>query len=410
MAKSLRKRFAVMAAVLIAALALPVIGSGTVHASSWETILDKLAAYSAISQTFNDYQTPRNSIKGDILIKKTGDTAFDSENEKVYQMKDGQDYTLGLKLNVKGVKDDMNGIKNTIATNPAVIKYVDEMGNGGSDATSVTGKGGLDIVGVRQLQSQMVANVKIPEGIDMSKVDLNKNKLQLGDNFGPYTDNESLKRVPIVNTDPYNKDKGYDLSGYKFQVTSAAYDEASRNLHIVMTLQIPKNYYGKSYDDVSQFNFGCLYSVVTGMPDNFTLEIPGITLDKNAKANTDMTFDGTMGQSQSKDAKEAVDSDCFMSSKVSYSGSFPVRVNWYASQFAGGEDAAKPAASAQGISLTVRKFVPKSEQPVTPKQAVQKLQKGIKTGDTTPIALYVILAAAAAGAAIVLIKHRPARH
>lgn len=400
MAKSLRKRFAVMAAVLIAALALPAFGGGTVHASSF---WDKFLAYSAISQVFNDYQAPRNSIKGDILIKKTGDTDYDSENQAVYQMKDGQDYTLGLRLNVKGVKDDMNGIKNSIATNQYVIKYVDDMGNGGADAKSVTGKGGLDIVGVRQLQSQMVANVKIPEGIDMSKVDLNK--LQLGDNFGPYTDNESLKRVPIVNTDPYNKDKGYDLSGYKIQVTSAAYDEASRNLHIVMTLQIPKNYYGKSYDDVSQFNFGCLYSVVTGMPDNFTLEIPGITLDKNAKANTNMTFDGSMGQNQPKDAKKAVDSDCYMSSKVSYSGAYPVRVNWYASQLAGGEDAANPKESAQGISLTVQKEVPKPVQPVQ-KMAASK----VNTGDTTPIALYVILAAAAAGVAVVLIKHRPARH
>jgi hypothetical protein len=74
---------------------------------------------------------------------------------------------------------------------------------------------------------------------------------------------------------------------------------------------------------------------------------------------------------------------------------------------AAAEGAAKPTTSAQGISLTVKKFVPKPEQPVTPKQVIQK---GIKTGDTTPIALYVILAAAAVGAAVVLIKHRPARH
>jgi uncharacterized protein HemX len=42
-------------------------------------------------------------------------------------------------------------------------------------------------------------------------------------------------------------------------------------------------------------------------------------------------------------------------------------------------------------------------------QTVQKTSK-VNTGDTTPIALYVILAAAAAGVAVVLIKHRPARH
>ncbi|MGN0194055.1 MAG: sortase B protein-sorting domain-containing protein [Pseudoramibacter sp.] len=301
-------------------------------------------------------------------------------------MKDGQEYTLGLKLNTTGIKEDMENIKK-------------DSGFTGNDPGTVTGDVSLDVVGIMNAESQMTADVKIPEGIDMSKVDLSN--LQLGDNFGEYKDNESLKHVAIANTDP----KVYDLSGYKFKVTSAAYDETSRNLHIVMTLQIPKNYNGKSYDEISQFNFGCLYSIVNGMPDNFTLEIPGIKLAKNAKANTNMTFDGSMGQNQPKDTKKAVDSDCYMSSKVSYSGSFPVRVNWYASQLAGGEDAANPKESAQGISLTVQKEVPKPVQPVQ-KTAASK----VNTGDTTPIALYVILAAAAVGAAAVLIKHRPARH
>jgi hypothetical protein len=396
MAKSLRKRFAVMAAVLIAALALPVIGSGTVHAAGGTF---------SVWNAFNEYGQPRNSIKGDILIKKTGDTTYDSEDQAVYQMKDGQDYTLGLKLNTTGIKEDMENIKKA-------------SGFTGTDPLTASGDATLDVVGIVNPESQMTADVKIPEGIDMSKVDLNKHKLQLGDNFGEYKVNESLKLVPIDNTDPYKKDKGYDLSDYRFQVTSAAYDEASRNLHIVMTLQIPKNYYGKSYDDVSQFNFGCLYKIVNGMPDNFTLEIPGIALDKNVKEGQTMTFDGSMGQNSN-------DSDCYMSARVSYTWRLPFRGNWYASQLAGGADAANPKESAQGISLTVQKEVPKPVQPDNPKptqptktdskpaanntQTVQKTSK-VNTGDTTPIALYVILAAAAAGVAVVLIKHRPARH
>ncbi len=397
MAKSLRKRFAVMAAVLIAALALPVIGSGTVHAAS---------PTFSVWNAFNKYGQPLNSIKGDILIKKTGDTTYDSEDQAVYQMKDGQDYTLGLMLNTTGIKEDMENIKKA-------------SGFTGTDPSTASGDATLDVVGIVNPESQMTVDVKIPEGIDMSKVDLNKHKLQLGDNFGEYKNNESLKSVDIAGTDFY-KDKGYDLSGYKFQVTSAAYDEASRNLHIVMTLQIPKNYNGKSYDEISQFNFGCLYKIVNGMPDNFTLEIPGIALDKNVKEGQTMTFDGSMGQNSN-------DSDCYMSAKVSYSLGLPFRGNWYASQLAGGADAANPKESAQGISLTVQKEVPKPVQPDNPKptqptktdnkpaannnQTVQKTAASkVNTGDTTPIALYVILAAAAAGVAVVLIKHRPARH
>ena len=394
MAKSLRKRFAVMAAVLIAALALPVIGSGTVHAAG--------GSYSTVVKALNKYGKPRNSIKGDLLIKKTrkADAQVDpkedqsvynynTENDKVYQMKEGQEYTLGLKLNVTGIKQDMENVKR-------------ESGFTGNDPSSVTGDAVLDRVVIVHPESQMVANIKIPKGIDMTEAKKYLANLQLGDNFGEYKDNESLRDVKIPSTDPVD----YDLTGYKFKVTSATYDDASRNLHIVMTLQMPKNFRGGTYDDDRQFNFGCLYSIVNGMPDNFTLEIPGIKLDKDVKADTDMTFDGSMGQNSDS-------SDCYMKANVTNHDwlwdllGLKFRGNWFASQFAGGEDAAKPTTSAQGISLTVKKFVPKPEQPVTPKQVIQK---GIKTGDTTPIALYVILAAAAAGVAVVLIKHRPARH
>lgn len=400
MAKSFRQKLAVMAAVLIAALALPAFGGGTVHAANNPSYLSVVSA-------FKTYGQPRNSIKGDILIKKTGDTTYDSENQAVYQMKDGQDYTLGLKLNTAGIKEDLRAVKT-------------EAGFTGTDPSTVTGDQMLDNIIIVHPESQMTADVKIPEGIDMSNVDLTN--LQLGDNFGPYTDNESLKHVGIAYTDP----QVYDLSGHKFKVTAANYDDTTRNLHIVMTLQIPKNYNGKSYDEIRQFNFGCLYKIVNDMPDNFTLEIPGITLDKTAKAGENMTFDGSMGQPSST-------SECYMKANVTNHDNLwdffglKFRSNWYASQFAGGEDAANPKESTQGISLTVQKEVPKPVQPDNPKptqptktdnkpaannnQPVQKTAASkVNTGDTTPIALYVILAAAAAGVAVVLIKHRPARH
>jgi hypothetical protein len=69
----------------------------------------------------------------------------------------------------------------------------------GTDPGTVSGDASLDVVGIMNAESRMTSDVKIPEGIDMSKVDLTN--LQLGDNFGEYKDNESLKQVAIANTD-----------------------------------------------------------------------------------------------------------------------------------------------------------------------------------------------------------------
>ena len=292
-----------------------------------EEFLKKLAAYNAISDTFAEYKDARNSIKGDILIKGSGDSSYDTESDHGYAVKEGNTYTLGLKLDVTGVKQDLKDIKSKVLSTPAVTDYFNYMGNGG-----------LDVVGVKNLQSELVANISIPDGLDASSEEVQNalGHLQLRDNFGQYTSNAS---VHVDNTDV----KDYDLSGYKFAVTDAKLDD-HKNIRIVMDLQIPKNYNGKSYDDISQFNFACLYAVVENMPDVFTLEIPGIKADATKKIEK-MTINGSMGQ-------QSDTSDCFMSAALTYSGSYPFRTNWYATQMDGGQD----ALNSNGISLTtVRK-------------------------------------------------------
>ena len=293
-----------------------------------EELLKKLAAYKAISDTFAEYKDARNSIKGDILIKDSEDSSYDTESDQGYAVKAGNTYTLGLKLDVTGVKKDLQDIKSNVLSNPAVTDYFNYMGNGG-----------LDVVGVKNLQSELVANISIPEGLDASSEEVQKalKNLQLKDNFGQYTSKAS---VDVDNTDV----KHYDLSGYKFAVTSATLSDDHKNIKIVMDLQIPKNYNGKSYDDISQFNFACLYAVVENMPDVFTLEIPGIKADATKKIGK-MTIKGRMGQ-------QSDTSDCFMSAALTYSSSYPFRTNWYATQMDGGQD----ALNSNGISLTaVRK-------------------------------------------------------
>lgn len=297
-----------------------------------EEFLKKLAAYNAISDTFAEYKDARNSIKGDILIKGSGDSSYDTESDHGYAVKEGNTYTLGLKLDVTGVKQDLKDIKSKVLSTPAVTDYFNYMGNGG-----------LDVVGVKNLQSELVANISIPDGLDASSEEVQNalGHLQLGDNFGPYTSNT---KVHVDNTDV----KNYDLSGYKFAVTKATLSDDHKNIKIVMDLQIPKNYnYNgqlQSYDDISQFNFACLYAVVENMPDVFTLEIPGIKADATKKIGK-MTINGSMGQ-------QSDTSDCFMSAALTYSGSYPFRTNWYATQMDGGQD----ALNSNGISLTtVRK-------------------------------------------------------
>jgi uncharacterized repeat protein (TIGR02543 family) len=201
------------------------------------------------------------------------------------------------------------------------------------------GNGGLDVVGVKNLQSELVANISIPDGLDASSEEVQNalKNLQLEDNFGPYTSNAS---VHVDNTDV----KDYDLSGYKFAVSSVKLSDDHKKITIVMDLQIPKNYNGKSYDEISQFNFACLYAVVENMPNVFTLEIPGIKADATKKIGK-MTINGSMGQ-------QSDTSDCFMSAALTYSGRYPFRTNWYATQLDGGQD----ALNSNGISLTtVRK-------------------------------------------------------
>lgn len=296
--------------------------------SSWDEWLKKLAAYSAISSEFQKYAASRDSIKGDILIKETGDSAYSTESDAGYPVKEGKSYTLGLKLDVTGIKKDLNDIKDAVSNNAAVKDYFGYMGNGG-----------LDVVGVRNLTSKLEADVTIPEGLDVSGEEFQQalSQLQLGDNFGPYTSNA---KVHVDNTDV----KDYDLSGYKFAVTSAAYDESARKVHIVMELQTPKNYNGKSYDEVSQFNFACLYAVVEAMPDTYTLELPGLQADSSKKLGK-MTIRGSMGDNTSQ-------SNCYMSANLTYSSGLSFRSNWYATQLEGGQDALQ----ADGISLTaVRK-------------------------------------------------------
>lgn len=210
-----------------------------------------------------------------------------------------------------------------------------------TDYFNYMGNGGLDVVGVKNLQSELVANISIPEGLDASSEEVQNalKHLQLGgDNFGPY--NTSNASVDVENTDV----KHYDLSGYKFAVTKAKLSDDHKNIKIVMDLQIPKNYNGKSYDDISQFNFACLYAVVENMPDVFTLEIPGIKADATKKIGK-MTIKGSMGQP----SEQSDTSDCFMSAALTYSGSIPFRTNWFATQMDGGQD----ALNSNGISLTV---------------------------------------------------------
>lgn len=295
-----------------------------------EELLKKLAAYQAISDTFAEYKDARNSIKGDILIKDSEDSSYDTESDQGYAVKAGNTYTLGLKLDVRGVKKDLQDIKSKVLNTPAVTDYFNYMGNGG-----------LDVVGVKNLKSELVANISIPEGLDASSEEVQKalKNLQLKDDFGQYN-----KKV-IVHVD--NTDVGnYDLSEYKFAVTRATLSDDHKNIKIVMDLQIPKTLDGKSksYDDISQFNFACLYAVVENMPDFFTLEIPGIKADATKKIGK-MTINGSMGQQDDN-------SDCFMSAALTYSGMYPFRTNWYATQMKGGQD----ALNSNGISLTaVRK-------------------------------------------------------
>ena len=298
--------------------------AASVQRSASNGFWEKLRAYAAISQTFSNFKDSRDSIRGDILIKGASDSSYDTESDHGYEVKAGETYTLGLKLDVTGIKQDLQTIKTQILNTKEVTDYFDSMGNGG-----------LDVVGVRQLQCELVANIHIPDGLDASgeKVQEALSQLQLGDNFGAYT---SHTTVHVDNTDV----KDYDLSGYKFAVTRATCSDDHKDIRIVMDLQIPKNYNGKSYDDVMQFNFGCLYAIVENLPDIFTLEIPGIKADATKKIGK-MTVTGSMGQ-------KAGTSDCFMSAALTYSSSIPFRTNWYATQLEGGQD----ALNSDGISLT----------------------------------------------------------
>lgn len=327
----LEKRIGAMVAAMAIVLAMLIglaasSGMQPVRAAGWQEQLLKLNAYMKMTAIFEKYNKPQNVIKGDILIKEA-DGSYDTESNAVYPVAADGTYTLGLKLDVSGIKKNLESIKQEISNDTAVKTYLNYMGNGG-----------LDVVGIKNLKSQLVAEVTIPDGIDVSGKELANSlkNLQLRDNFGSAAVNKNAS-VHIDNTDV----KDYDLSGYVFKVSKAELSGDQKKITITMDLQTPKNYKGQSYGDVSQFNFGCLYAVVTGMPDIYTLEIPGVKVNDN-KAIKQMTIKGSMGS-------QTTESSCYMSCGLSYSAGVPVRMNWYATQLDGGKD----AVNANGISLTV---------------------------------------------------------
>ncbi len=278
-----------------------------------------------ISEMFDKYNNQRkDAIKGDILIKGPDDGDYNTEHDQEYVVKQGNSYTLGLKLDVKGIKSELDDIKSSV-----YYKIFPKI---------------IDVIGIRHLQCKLVAVVDIPKGLDASGNDVQEalDHLELRNNFGPYK-TDGVK-VHVDNTDVGD----YNLSGYRFVVTSAKFQKfnnGNQRIRIVMELTIPENYNGKTYDDASQFNFACLNAIVENMPDVFTLEIPGIKADADQKIGK-MKIEGQMGADDQ--------SECYMSAGLGYNSGKEFKTNWYATQLDGGQDA--NALNSNGISLTaVRK-------------------------------------------------------
>ena len=205
------------------------------------------------------------NVDGDIAIRKSGETAFDTEKDAIYSVEPGGTYDLGLRIGTHPIKNQMQQNYNLATFNglyPAG-KYLTLNGT----------------------ESVFTAVLTFPESIDVSDIDTTETsdiwKLQ---SYNPADNTYNNAYTDQSSADIY--DEQLTECG-KYDITDIQKDTAQNQLTITMTFNT---------DNLQKDNYNhleCLYQAVMSTPDYLSIIVPDVKV-KNEYDGKVNTISGTL--------------------------------------------------------------------------------------------------------------------
>lgn len=203
-----------------------------------------------------DDSTDQVMILGDIAIRKSGGTSFDTEHDALFDAEPGDSVDLGLTLNTTQIKQQMQ-------------EYYDQAQTLQSNARAAV---------LHETASSFTAELSFPDSMDLSGVDaqavISANLTSYDPKTGTYDNNYEDTSHAVI-------DSNYQLDQCgKFNITDVKVNTADNTIRIQMDLDVSKlNYTGDN--PAGTYAYGhlvCLYEAVENTPDYLAAVIPGIKI------------------------------------------------------------------------------------------------------------------------------------
>lgn len=218
-----------------------------------------------------DDSTDQVMILGDIAIRKSGGTSFDTEHDALFDAEPGDTVDLGLTLNTTQIKQQMQ-------------EYYDQAQTLQSNARAAV---------LHETASSFTAELSFPDSMDLSGVDtqavISANLTSYDPKTGTYDNIYEDTSHAVIDSHYY-----LDQCG-KFNITDVKVNTADNTIRIQMDLDVSKlNYTGDN--PAGTYAYGhlvCLYEAIENTPDYLAAVIPGIKI-KDSYDGSVNTVSGTV--------------------------------------------------------------------------------------------------------------------
>lgn len=209
------------------------------------------------------------ALLGDIAVRNSGQTTFDTEHNTIWDAKPGDSLDLGLSLNTTQIKQQMQ-------------HYYDQAGS------LVSAGGNAGAITLHETSCTFTSTISFPSSVDLSSVNAQAIK---DANLTYYNPNTNTYNNTYTDTSHAVIDSNYSLDKCgKFNITNVVVDTATNKITIEMSLDVSKlNYTGDN--PAGTYAYGhlvCLNAAVQNTPDYLTTIIPGIKIkqDYDGKLST----------------------------------------------------------------------------------------------------------------------------
>ena len=218
-----------------------------------------------------DDSTDQVMILGDIAIRKSGGTSFDTEHDALFDAEPGDTVDLGLTLNTTQIKQQMQ-------------EYYDQAQTLQSNARAAV---------LHETASSFTAELSFPDSMDLSGVDA---QAVISANLTSYDPKTGTYDNIYEDTSHAVIDSNYHLDQCgKFNITDVKVNTADNTIRIQMDLDVSKlNYTGDN--PAGTYAYGhlvCLYEAIENTPDYLAAVIPGIKI-KDSYDGSVNTVSGTV--------------------------------------------------------------------------------------------------------------------